>query len=191
MTAAPRADRSARVKASIHAAAARLFEDRGFTATSVRDIAREAGCDPALVIRHFGSKEGLFLESVSVSEFWTSMLDGPIEELGERVARTLIEARGERLGGYTALIRASDLPEVRARLQASSMATFIEPVLRRLGGADAEMRAHLFAALVDGLLTAIAVREDPVLFEAPVDELVAWYAPLLQQSLDPRSATAT
>jgi TetR/AcrR family transcriptional regulator, repressor for neighboring sulfatase len=41
-------------------AAERLFSERGFTAVSVRDIAREAGVSHALVHRYLGSKEEIY-----------------------------------------------------------------------------------------------------------------------------------
>ncbi|SEL91183.1 transcriptional regulator, TetR family [Roseateles sp. YR242] len=40
------------------------FAKRGYDATSVRDIARQAGVDPALIAHHFGSKEALWLAVV-------------------------------------------------------------------------------------------------------------------------------
>jgi AcrR family transcriptional regulator len=49
--------RPARVR--IRGEALRLFADRGVDGVSVRDIAASAGVSPALVIKHFGSKEGL------------------------------------------------------------------------------------------------------------------------------------
>jgi AcrR family transcriptional regulator len=45
--------------ARIRDAAVRLFGERGYERTSVRDIATAAGVSPALVIHHFGSKDGL------------------------------------------------------------------------------------------------------------------------------------
>ncbi len=45
--------------ATIRDAAVRLFARRGMDAVSVRDIAAEAGVSAALVMHHFGSKEGL------------------------------------------------------------------------------------------------------------------------------------
>ena len=45
--------------ARIRDAAIVLFGARGFGRTSVREIAAEAGVSPALVIHHYGSKEGL------------------------------------------------------------------------------------------------------------------------------------
>ncbi len=46
-------------RARIRQTALRLFGERGFKATSTRAIAAEAGVSPALLIHHFGSKEGL------------------------------------------------------------------------------------------------------------------------------------
>ena len=46
-------------KASIRNAALRLFAERGHDAVTVREIAAAAGVSPALVVHHFGSKEGL------------------------------------------------------------------------------------------------------------------------------------
>lgn len=46
-------------RARIRDAALRLFPQRGFAATTIRSIAAEAGVSPALVLHHFGSKDGL------------------------------------------------------------------------------------------------------------------------------------
>jgi TetR/AcrR family transcriptional regulator, regulator of cefoperazone and chloramphenicol sensitivity len=43
----------------IVARATRLFGARGIGATSLREVARDAGVSPALVVHHFGGKEGL------------------------------------------------------------------------------------------------------------------------------------
>jgi AcrR family transcriptional regulator len=43
----------------IRDAALRLFAERGGAHATLRDIASAAGVSPALVVRHFGSKEGL------------------------------------------------------------------------------------------------------------------------------------
>lgn len=51
--------RSATGSESIVAAALRLFGARGIEATSLREVAREADVSPALVVHHFGGKEGL------------------------------------------------------------------------------------------------------------------------------------
>lgn len=50
-------DRTARAR--IRDEALRLFGDHGPDAVTVRDIAAAAGVSPALVVRHYGSKDGL------------------------------------------------------------------------------------------------------------------------------------
>lgn len=46
-------------KANIRNAALRLFAERGHDAVTVREIAAAAGVSPALVVHHFGTKDGL------------------------------------------------------------------------------------------------------------------------------------
>lgn len=46
-------------RANIRNAALRLFAERGHDAVTVREIAAAAGVSPALVVHHFGSKDGL------------------------------------------------------------------------------------------------------------------------------------
>lgn len=50
-------DRTARAR--IRDEALRLFAERGPDAVTMRDIAAAAGVSPALVVRHYGSKDGL------------------------------------------------------------------------------------------------------------------------------------
>lgn len=75
-------------------AARTLFAERGYRAVTVRDIAAAASCSPALVIKHFGSKEGLFAQTKPEDPL-THELRVPRAELGEAlVFRVLM--RGER-----------------------------------------------------------------------------------------------
>jgi TetR/AcrR family transcriptional regulator, regulator of cefoperazone and chloramphenicol sensitivity len=75
-------------RATIRNAALRLFADRGPDAVTVREIATEAGVSPALVVHHFGSKDGLRAE---VDAFAARAFDAifealPTEELGAVLA---------------------------------------------------------------------------------------------------------
>jgi AcrR family transcriptional regulator len=67
-------------------ASQKLFADKGYDATSVRDITTEAGCNVASVNYHFGGKENLYLET------FRSMLavlrDQRLSVLDELMART-------------------------------------------------------------------------------------------------------
>ena len=55
-----RGDRGGARRRAMLDAAERLFSERGFTAVSVRDIAREAGVSHALVHRYLGPKEEIY-----------------------------------------------------------------------------------------------------------------------------------
>src|SRR5690349_8005340 len=51
--------------------ALRQFGERGIEATSLREVARTAGISPALVVHHFGGKQGLVaaVDEAAVREF--------------------------------------------------------------------------------------------------------------------------
>src|SRR5215471_14098787 len=57
--------KSERTRAAILKAAQELFAEQGYERATVRDIAAQASIDPAMVIRYFGSKEGLFARATA------------------------------------------------------------------------------------------------------------------------------
>jgi AcrR family transcriptional regulator len=65
-------------RATIRNAALRLFAERGPDAVTVREIATQAGVSPALVLHHFGSKDGLRAE---VDAFAAHAFDAIIEAM--------------------------------------------------------------------------------------------------------------
>ena len=69
----------------ILAAAQKLFAEKGFDATSVRDITTEAGCNVASVNYHFGGKENLYLETFR--SMLTVLRDRRLEMMGDLMAR--------------------------------------------------------------------------------------------------------
>jgi AcrR family transcriptional regulator len=72
-------------RATIRNAALRLFADRGPDAVTVREIATQAGVSPALVLHHFGSKDGLRAEvdAYAAHAFDAIFEAMPDEELAE------------------------------------------------------------------------------------------------------------
>jgi AcrR family transcriptional regulator len=73
---APRRRDAASTRQLLLDAARRRFTKHGYAATTVRDIANEAGVNVALISRYFTSKEGLF----------EACLGGAVDELGRVVA---------------------------------------------------------------------------------------------------------
>jgi len=169
---------------AIRRSATELFARNGFAATSVREIARSAGVDPALVIRHFGSKEELFLVTLPATGYFDEAFDGPLETLGERMtAFVLTKADGPMLKVYTTLIRASDSPAVRQRLYGVMDLAFVEKLKDRLPGPDPALRARLFAAQVGGLLSSLSL-SDNQFRKHDRASIVATYGRAMQSTLD-------
>lgn len=71
-----RAGSDASMEERIVAAAERLFVDKGFEQTTTTEIAREAGCNQALIHYYFRTKENLFgvVFKNKIISFWRSFL---------------------------------------------------------------------------------------------------------------------
>jgi len=77
-------------RAAIRNAALRLFAAHGHDAVTVREIAKAAGVSPALIVHHFGSKDGL---RVAVDEYAARAFDAVFDGFeGEDLASLLSSA---------------------------------------------------------------------------------------------------
>jgi AcrR family transcriptional regulator len=170
---------------AIRSAAARLFREHGYARTTVRRIAAAAGTDPALVIRHFKSKELLFLETMHLTIDDEPLFDVPLEHLGERLVELLVDLDGAARGIFLALVHGSNEAQIQERLRDTHEKVLIEPLRSRLTGPDADIRARLAAALAAGLLYALWVARDETLLRTDRTALVAHYGALLQGVLTP------
>ena len=173
-------------RSAIEQAARVLFATHGFEGTSVRAIAGEAGVDPALVIRHFGSKEALFLASVDTSLGIDAVVEGPVETFGRRVVAYFLDPT--RVGlrqRYVALARAAHLGQVREEMVRHNLEKFVAPLAPRLSGEQRELRVGLVVAQIAGLLHLLFLMEDPTLTGAEPDDLVALYGDAIQRLLTP------
>ena len=179
-----------RTRHAILRAARSLFDGHGYDAVSIRAVAREAGVDPALVHRFFGSKERLFVAAmelpVAPSELVRALLaDGP-ERLGERIVQTLLtiyDAPGA-VAPFVALLRAATSNEQAATMLREFVTT---EVLGRIAAAAApdqpELRAALAGSHVIGLAMARYIVRIPQLASAPPNELAARVGPAIQNYL--------
>lgn len=174
-------------KRAIWDAAQRLFAENGYARTSVREIASEASVDPALVIRHFGSKEQLFMETMEVQVAATAF-EGPLETLGERFIAFILDDDADIRGIYLALLRASDSGGIWTHLRAAHEEGFVRPFRARIAAspahaADADTRARMAAAVVGGLLYSLWVVRDEGLAHLERETLIRRYGALLQAAI--------
>jgi AcrR family transcriptional regulator len=76
----------------ILAEATRLFGERGYAATSVREVAEAAGCTKPALYYHFGSKESLFLAALRAeTDALNRLVEVPIRD-GMSVREHLVHA---------------------------------------------------------------------------------------------------
>ncbi|MFD8382596.1 TetR/AcrR family transcriptional regulator [Streptomyces sp. NPDC059679] len=118
-------------RARLREAALVLFAERGFEATSTRAVAAAAGLSPALVTRHFGSKQGL---RAAVDEY-------VLGRIGEALGG--LDADGADGGALMA-----SLGEVSARLFGAD--PVLRGYLRQALLEDSEASAALFGRLLSG-----------------------------------------
>jgi AcrR family transcriptional regulator len=164
---------AAATKEALLGAAQSLFGERGFEATTIRDIGERAGVDPALIARYYGSKADLYIAAV-VAEGQTDQHE--LEQLSD-VAEALI-ARTDRhgLGPVTqALIRSDTTDEIRQAAQAHLTRRIVTPLsaeMTRRGLDRPRLRAELAASALLGLNLGRALGWFPDVRSVPKDELV-------------------
>ena len=83
-------------KEQILTCACSLFADQGYDATSLAQIAKACGCSASLIIRHFGSKDNLYLalqerfESACEKKYIDEIPDGSVVEKLHWVYDTIV-----------------------------------------------------------------------------------------------------
>src|SRR5262245_16544747 len=97
-----REQRARQTREAVLAAAARLFTTRGWAATGMRDIAREAGTATETLYSHFPSKTALLQAVIDVAVVGD---EAPVA-LAERPAFTVLAdgSRAERLAAAARLV---------------------------------------------------------------------------------------
>jgi AcrR family transcriptional regulator len=172
---------------AILAAARESFTASGYDKASIRDIARRAGVDPALVHHYFGAKHELFSAAMEmpldVASVLETVVQGDRERIGERIVALLLsvwDSRGDR-SPLIALIRSAVTSEEAARMLREFMVSVL--FVRVAEALDAPLRASLAASQIMGLMVArYIVRVEPIA-SAPAPVVIAAVGPNLQRYL--------
>ncbi|MER7251692.1 TetR family transcriptional regulator [Kribbella sp. NPDC000426] len=169
-------------------AARESFADKGFGATSIRAVARQAEVDAALVHHYFDSKEELFVQAMALPldprQVAARILDGPRDELGRRIVTIFLGVweSDEGQQRMKAMLRSVVTSDDVARLMREGMTSMIlQPVSQLLDAPDALLRVGLIAGHLIGMaLTRYVVELEPVA-SADLSTLVDRMAPAIQQ----------
>jgi len=163
-----------------------LFHERGFAGTSIRDVATAAGVDPAIVMRHFHSKVELFARVIGFDAHFRPQLDGPVEDLGERLVGYLLAPDHTRMRQtFTVLLRATDHQGVREELARTMSVLLVERLGDRLDGPDAGARAWLVSAQLMGLVQTWDLIAGTPAARTSRSRLVRLYGAAVQQLITP------
>jgi AcrR family transcriptional regulator len=161
-------------RAALLAAAAALFEERGYDAATVREIGERAGVDAALIARYFGGKEGLYLAALQDGA-GPAPPDDPAAALAWMLDRSDENGRGPI---PHAMVSPTLSESVREQVQEILRRRAIEPLAASLGGADARLRAEVLVAIATGIALTRAGGTLPALAEAPLEEIAKLLEPL-------------
>lgn len=171
-------------------AAKAAFSAQGYTATSLRAVARSAEVDPSLVTHFFGSKAGLFDAAVELpvdpATLVSGLLAGDAAGLGERVLRAFLGVwdgtPGQ--GPMLAMLRgAVSHPDSADRLRTLLLRVILRPLVAGTAADQPDRRAALVASQLVGLaMTRYVLRVEPIA-SASADELVPVLGATLQRYL--------
>lgn len=138
-------------RARIADAARPLFLDRGYRGTTVRAIAAAAQVDSALISYHFGSKQGLFAESMGFScqsPDLAAAFEGDLAGLPGRLLRAVM-ALWEGAPPDGLAMRDADAMEVFREYLETELHGRLAEFLRGPGATD---RATAAVAVIGGLV---------------------------------------
>ncbi|MFC9788401.1 TetR family transcriptional regulator [Rhodococcus sp. NPDC127528] len=133
-------------------AARELFARRGYTATTIKDVAVRAGCSPAMVMKLMGSKAGL-LAAADPSEPHLAEAAEVQESAGYGLVRRLVERRDADAPDpfVTALLLIHE-SEDREAARADYESRYVAAIAERIGDTSADkLKSHLVLAALFGL----------------------------------------
>lgn len=148
-------------RAAILEAAKGHFSLLGYDCAVLRDIARDAGVDVALVKRYFGGKEALFIEALRASFLSDGVRSWDRATFSKDLATMLAassHADEERTHRFQLLLRAATSPTTAPLPNVLAQDQFLQPIRVWLGGADADARARVLAASYIGFLVERLIR---------------------------------
>jgi AcrR family transcriptional regulator len=182
--AATKTAKSQRTRAAILRAAQELFAEQGYERTTVRDIAARAEIDPAMVIRYFGSKEGLFTQATAFDLQLPDLAAVPRDEIGATLVAHFVEIwEGERsTGSLISLLRAAASSDDAANAIRTIFGSQVVPMLARVVPLpELPMRAGLVATQIMGIAITRYVLKVPPVVAMSREQLVRLLGPTMQR----------
>lgn len=180
--------RSDRTRAAILTAARNRFAADGYGGTTIRAVAADAGIDPSMVMRYFGSKDGLFAAALDLDLDLPDLAAADPDALGDVLIRRFLAIWED--GDNTVLLillRSSITDDAVAERFRRIFAEQVLPAVLRVGDpADAERRGGLIVTQLLGLALCRYVLRLPPVVDLTPHRIVTDIGPVLQGYLTSR-----
>ncbi|MHA6628519.1 TetR/AcrR family transcriptional regulator [Pseudonocardia sichuanensis] len=176
-------DRSLPAREAILRAARSRFAADGYDRATIRAIASDAGIDPSMVMRYFGSKRELFAVAADFDLQLPDLSGVPRDRVGRVLGEHLL-ARWEHDDGLQILLRTAVTDDDAADLMRGIFAAQLAPMIAGIADeGDVPTRAGLVATQALGVALCRYVLRLPPVVAMTQAELVEWIAPNLQRYL--------
>ncbi|GAD82779.1 TetR/AcrR family transcriptional regulator [Nocardia asteroides] len=176
------ARRSDATKAVILDAARARFAVDGYAKATIRAIAADAEIDPSMVMRYFGSKDGLFAAAVQIDLDLPDLAAAPPEAMGELLVRRFLAIWEGRENTVLLILLRSSITDdkVADRFRAIFAEQVLPAVLRFGDPADAPRRGGLVVTQLLGIALCRYILRLPPVVEMRPDQLIADVSPVIQ-----------
>lgn len=170
--------------------AQRVFAEKGFVETGIRDIAAEAGVTAPLLLRYFGSKAGVFEAALIDIMVLSDFLSWPKSQLDEKMASSLTRDE-DRQGTSPAVMAAAMIalstgdPEAREITTRVAEEYAIKPTAEWLGPPHARARAaQLFLISTGFVLYTYKLPLNPGRADVLAD-MIEWFKKSVRDIVSP------
>jgi AcrR family transcriptional regulator len=172
-------------------AAAASFAKKGYDKASLRGIARQAGVDPALIHHFFAGKSDLFMATLSIrrdpSEIFEEVHVSP--RPGESLVRAFLEewepVEADGPSPFVTILQAVSASPDTARALREFMTERVWSRKQKDGSAPGpNLRQSMITSQLFGVAVSRYVLGLEPLASASLDEVAAWYGPILQATFD-------
>jgi AcrR family transcriptional regulator len=176
--------RSDATRAAILEAARERFASDGYERATVRAIAHDADIDPSMVMRYYGSKEGLFAAVIDVELILPDLDAIPVDDVGVVLVGHFLDL-WENDSVLQTLLRVGVTNEAGAARMRDVFAGQILPLAERFVGnrKDAARRAALVASQVLGMALVRYVLKFGPAADLTRADVIAWLGPTVQRYL--------
>jgi AcrR family transcriptional regulator len=179
--------RSEQTRARILDTARSQFAAEGYERTTIRSVAAEAEIDPSLVMRYFGSKDGLFAAAAPFDLRLPDLRLVPPDRRGRHLAEHFLKVWGTTGKGANPaaiLLRTAATNEAAAARMKEIFRKQVRPAIEAVVADDAGSRAALISAHIFGFAYCRFVIGLPEMTAMAPTQLLDHLAAAIQRCLD-------